>query len=188
MTEFRVTVVSPNFNLSYCLRSEGVLKDSESAYSETPCITTCFPNTKARIYVDTNKTPNKATGNVGPVWLTLTQRARLYSFHYAHTHAVVRAVDSQQRSSGLLGMPYKFTDSTERFSAFSSPNRYAFQLLRRPSRSKETLTVEAIHLCIQHDSLGACSSCRYNMSYSTHSTISCKTPGLTDVMHCCAGV
>jgi len=42
VTEFRVTIVSPNFNLIYCLHSEGVLKDSESAYSETPCITTCF--------------------------------------------------------------------------------------------------------------------------------------------------
>jgi hypothetical protein len=42
VTQFRVTVVSPNFNLSYSLRSEGVLKDSKSTYSETPCIITCF--------------------------------------------------------------------------------------------------------------------------------------------------
>jgi len=56
-------------------------------------------------------------------------------------------------SSGRFGVPYRFRDCTEGFSAFSFPNRYAFQLLRLPSRSKEMLTVEAVHLFILHDSL-----------------------------------
>jgi hypothetical protein len=52
--------------------------------------------------------------------------------------------------SGLLGMPYKFRDSTEGYSVPSSTNGYAFQLLRHPSLSKKTLMVTEFHLHIFH--------------------------------------